>query len=214
MATEIGTITMARDTAAAWTSSNPVLGPGEFGIEEDTQCMKIGDGATAWASLEYANAPSVTTLPSSPSNGQRAYKSTDNQEYFYDGTRWLSSSQYELSFTNPNGESRIGIDAIIGILPVPYKTEGYSLWMERASFTLFKSGTGTFRLDFTWQSTNVRNIIVSSPNFTGNGTWETQDVAIDSVLSGTATSLYLYLSDLAGTANCHPCAQIYYRLIG
>lgn len=42
-----------RDTAANWTSVNPTLAAGEFGYETDTGKLKIGDGTTAWNSLEY-----------------------------------------------------------------------------------------------------------------------------------------------------------------
>ena len=48
-----------RDTAANWTSNNPTLEEGEFGIETDDlgttdAKVKIGDGSTAWTSLPYA----------------------------------------------------------------------------------------------------------------------------------------------------------------
>ena len=46
-------IQLRRDTAANWTSANPVLGAGEMGIETDTDQFKLGDGTTAWASLAY-----------------------------------------------------------------------------------------------------------------------------------------------------------------
>jgi hypothetical protein len=46
-------IQLRRDTAANWTSANPVLGAGQPGIETDTQLWKVGDGVTAWASLAY-----------------------------------------------------------------------------------------------------------------------------------------------------------------
>lgn len=48
-------IQLRRDSAANWTSTNPVLAQGELGIELDTYLFKIGDGVTAWASLAYAN---------------------------------------------------------------------------------------------------------------------------------------------------------------
>lgn len=43
------------DTAAHWTSANPVLLSGELGIESDTGLIKIGDGSTNWNSLIYIN---------------------------------------------------------------------------------------------------------------------------------------------------------------
>lgn len=49
-------IVMRNDTAENWTTKNPVLLKGEFGVETDTNKFKIGDGAKAWADLSYAGA--------------------------------------------------------------------------------------------------------------------------------------------------------------
>tara|TARA_R110000823_G_scaffold76526_1_gene174777 strand:+ start:465 stop:1049 length:585 start_codon:yes stop_codon:yes gene_type:complete len=46
-------IQLRRDTAANWTSVNPTLASGEFGLETDTDLFKVGNGSTAWASLGY-----------------------------------------------------------------------------------------------------------------------------------------------------------------
>lgn len=46
-------IQIRRDTAANWTSVNPILAQGELGVETDTHKFKIGDGTTAWATLVY-----------------------------------------------------------------------------------------------------------------------------------------------------------------
>ena len=53
-----------RDTAANWTSTNPVLGSGEIGVETNTGKFKIGDGSTAWTSLLYAPAGLASTATS------------------------------------------------------------------------------------------------------------------------------------------------------
>lgn len=63
------TIRLRRDTAANWTSANPVLAIGELGIETNTRKHKIGDGVTAWNSLLYGSAAAaftdLTDVPSS-----------------------------------------------------------------------------------------------------------------------------------------------------
>lgn len=46
-------INQRRDTAANWTSTNPVLQLGEMGWETDTLKGKLGDGATPWTGLSY-----------------------------------------------------------------------------------------------------------------------------------------------------------------
>jgi hypothetical protein len=42
-----------RDTAANWSSTNPVLHEGEAGYETDTKQFKIGDGTSSWNLLPY-----------------------------------------------------------------------------------------------------------------------------------------------------------------
>ena len=56
MAIKIGDIAREerQDTAANWTSNNPVPRSGEWCIETDTGKAKLGDGATSWTSLRYA----------------------------------------------------------------------------------------------------------------------------------------------------------------
>ena len=51
-----------RDTASNWTSNNPTLLAGEWGIETDTKKFKIGDGTTAWQSLVYLPIPDANRL--------------------------------------------------------------------------------------------------------------------------------------------------------
>jgi hypothetical protein len=49
-------IQLRRDTAANWTSNNPVLRQGEIGIETDTFKMKVGNGSSTWAQItQYMN---------------------------------------------------------------------------------------------------------------------------------------------------------------
>ena len=53
-------IQLSRDTAANWTSSNPVLRAGELGIETDTLKFKIGNGSSTWTQITtYANVTST-----------------------------------------------------------------------------------------------------------------------------------------------------------
>ncbi len=46
-------IQIRRDLAAEWTTVNPTLASGEFGLETDTKLMKLGDGTTPWITLPY-----------------------------------------------------------------------------------------------------------------------------------------------------------------
>lgn len=57
MAIKTGPIHAKRATAAEWTAENPTLAAGELGFERDTGKAKVGDGTTAWASLDYLAPP-------------------------------------------------------------------------------------------------------------------------------------------------------------
>lgn len=46
-------IQLRHDTSTNWATYNPVLLAGEVGVETDTNKMKIGDGTTAYNSLDY-----------------------------------------------------------------------------------------------------------------------------------------------------------------
>lgn len=46
-------IKVRRGPSTEWSSVNPILDSGEFGMETDTGKFKIGDGTTAWNSLSY-----------------------------------------------------------------------------------------------------------------------------------------------------------------
>ena len=75
-----------RDIAANWTSVNPTLAEGEFGVETDTNKFKIGDGSTPWQNLAYQGAG---TLPTGGNTGQILTK--------------LSSANYDVSWQDASG---------------------------------------------------------------------------------------------------------------
>jgi hypothetical protein len=59
-------IQLRNDTAANWSSTNPILAQGEMGIETDTRLFKIGDGVNTWSELQYGP---LTGLPDSIDGG-------------------------------------------------------------------------------------------------------------------------------------------------
>lgn len=72
---------LRNDTSSNWTTANPTLLEGEFGLETNTGKYKIGDGSTAWNSLSYGGSYlsgqpmgarmtfSTTTTAGDPGNG-------------------------------------------------------------------------------------------------------------------------------------------------
>jgi hypothetical protein len=76
-----------RGTASQWTSANPTLASGEFGLETDTDKVKLGDGETAWTSLTYFQPLTLDGLSdvtiTSAANGQVVQ---------YNGTTWVNAA--------------------------------------------------------------------------------------------------------------------------
>jgi hypothetical protein len=60
-------IQFRRDTAAAWTSANPILAQGEIGYEYDTGRFKVGNGLSVWTGLAYSSGVTGPTGPTGPS---------------------------------------------------------------------------------------------------------------------------------------------------
>lgn len=53
MVTQIARMVQRIDSAANWTSGDPILRAGELAVESDTLRLKMGDGVTAWSALDY-----------------------------------------------------------------------------------------------------------------------------------------------------------------
>lgn len=51
----LATLVIRNSTADNWTTRNPTLAEGEFGLENDTFLIKIGDGIRDWTHLPYLN---------------------------------------------------------------------------------------------------------------------------------------------------------------
>lgn len=73
--TNVTRIVNRHDTAANWTTINPVLALGEMGVETDTNKFKFGDGTTAWSELAYA------TSGSSGGSGTQLTSADGSTEY-------------------------------------------------------------------------------------------------------------------------------------
>ena len=140
----INQIQVRRDTAANWTSVDPVLAAGEMGLETDTRKTKFGDGTTSWTSLAYATSAgliSSDTAPDSPSVGAQWFNSSTGKTYVYYDGYWI-----ELDSNGTSAQSN-GNAIING---------AFDIWQRGTSFT----GTG-FTAD-RWNSDNSGGTVTST----------------------------------------------------
>lgn len=100
-----------RGLSAEWQTGNPVLAPGEIGLELDTGKFKLGNGITAWNDLQYglASAYEVAVRNGFIGNEQEWLNSligpTGPQ-----GDQGFDGSTYDVSPSIPNTSYNLTID--------------------------------------------------------------------------------------------------------
>lgn len=119
-----------RGTALEWSTENPTLAAGEFGIELDTNKLKCGNGVSAWNDLTYVvGIPGATGPQGSPgATGNSAYDIAVLNGFVGTEEEWLASLEGP---AGPQGETGAtgpaGADGLPGILtasePLLYSSE-------------------------------------------------------------------------------------------
>jgi hypothetical protein len=119
----INTIQSRRDTAANWTSVNPILAAGELGLETDSTRIKFGNGTSTWTALPYASGGGVTasdTAPADPVVGDQWLDTTTGKTYIYYDGYWIEMDSNGTSATSTG-------NAIIN--------GAFDIWQRGTSFT-------------------------------------------------------------------------------
>lgn len=144
-----------RDTAANWTSANPLLASGEFGLETNTNLFKIGDGVTLWNSLPYGGiqgpAGSTTTHTGTATLNFGATPGTNLTTVTVTGQTGIASDT-TVSLSVAGNDSTADHNAYEhSIVPL---TLSCSAIVVGTSFTITASSdwrlTGTFKVRWTW----------------------------------------------------------------
>lgn len=155
-------IQLRRDTAANWTSNNPVLAIGEFGVELDTNMVKIGDGTTAWAALEYFTVVAASGLTNVDGAVTLGGTVTDDTAIIGDGNNLLLLNK---------PLSQVGSEQVVGV------AINGSTSVQILAFDA--TGANSNLIDITPTSTQISL-------FSPNGTKYQLAVDNDGVVSGTA----------------------------
>jgi len=85
---------LRRATSASWNSTNPILQPGEPGIEIDNYRIKVGDGVNHWGNLPYVNSSVVGPTGPSGSIGPTGNSGTILN---FLGTDWVNGADYNVN---------------------------------------------------------------------------------------------------------------------
>ena len=110
-------IQLRKDTSANWASTNPILAQGEIGVDITSGFFKVGDGSTAWNSLEFPKEVAATA------SGTDTYSVT----YSPAPIAYVSGKAYLVKFTNANtGAATINFNSL-GTKSIKKKAAGWQL---------------------------------------------------------------------------------------
>lgn len=139
-----------RDTAANWTSTNPVLAAGEMGLETDTSKFKFGNGTSTWTALAYSTPDYTSSVQhavkaaESIAKGQAVYVSSAN------GTNMLVSKASNASEAtssktmglltstlSTNGVGNVISEGLLAGLDTSTATAGDPVWLGTAGNLIY-----------------------------------------------------------------------------
>lgn len=217
-----------RDTAANWTSTNPVLALGEAGLETDTGKIKYGDGSTAWSSLAYGLVAGKSTALETARNinGVAFDGSADITVTAAADTLTGTSGMPVAVMANKSSDATVCLPIIVYVKSLTVKTTGtpadigtITVPSNISRYWLPGAGTGVYVLhvktetssgtlaaaSFTIrdQASGAGNALTGSVAGPGAPS-ATSVVATNSNLTYTASTLYVYQT--ASSANAGTCS--------
>jgi hypothetical protein len=113
-------IKLRRDTAANWTSVDPILAAGEAGFESDSNKLKIGDGTSTWSQLSYASGGGGVAIDDTAPTDTEAtplwWDTASGTLYIYYDNYWVEAV---VGVVGPQGPA--GVDGVAAAtLPLTY----------------------------------------------------------------------------------------------
>jgi len=85
-------IRFRRDTAANWTSNNPILTTGELGYETNTGKFKIGNNTNAWTALPYSITAELSEGNLNDLKDVTITSAADGDFLRWNGTAWINDA--------------------------------------------------------------------------------------------------------------------------
>lgn len=152
-----------------------------------------------------------TSFPTNPVVDQRFYRTDRSIEYFYDGTRWLSSQLHSVEFGMVANIS----SSVVQYFSVPWLGV-YGLWLERFEANTIRTATGQWDIDLV--TANAANTFSTMLTLSGLGdatnVWVSKSTNIKAVLDPTIYSIQANHREISGTATFYGQSRLWYRLVG
>ncbi len=180
-------IQFRRDIAADWTSNNPILSEGEFGLELDTNQFKIGNGTDAWNDLGYGGiqGPPGEIIPTGEYDNSTPYSIGDAVSYF-------GSSYVAIAATTGNIPTDETYWQLLSQGYVSYETISKNLKQYPATLNytgnridsiVYTTETGTITKTFSYSGLTLLSITLSGDTPAGIDLVKTFNYTLDKVSS-------------------------------
>jgi hypothetical protein len=162
--------------------------------------------------------PSGSSFPGSPSSGDLFYRSDLHLEFFYDGTRWLSLSQYTATLqrigdqAEPASASKTGGFYVMALLEAIYvETLICAFYIATGGSALSASHSWAFVLKKdTSTGTTISTITIDSGV---SNDWRASSAAVNAALASTDRLLVMNITKTGTPGNLYLWPRIVYRLI-
>jgi len=140
-------IKLRRDTAANWTTTNPILAAGEPGLETDTGKIKYGDGVSRWNLLEHTggdtliNEGAITVQTGDADRWFVRLRKEDSSSLYYSGVK-VHSTNYD-SLGNVLVIADVNLDNY-GLAVFKFTPAGELIWKQAVgAYNNNNHGTGS-----------------------------------------------------------------------
>lgn len=154
-----------------------------------------------------------TSFPGTPGLNDRYYRTDRNIEYFWNGTRWLSTQLFSVDM--PAIPAGIGATTLYYALPAFLNQ--YDLWLETLEATVFRAAAGEWDVVLSKRtSADVPTTLVTlDGSVDATGVYINKTAAINDLMQVSAHKMLgISYTEISGTAGFLGLASVTYRLVG
>lgn len=198
--------------------------------------VTVGQGNTAFllyngTDIQYA-APQITSatgdiaetgtaFPSAPATNSRFFRTDRSVEYFWDGTRWLSTQVFNEPIPSIAGALPYAATTVNGeTIAAPWATV-YDLWLMDFSMSFYVNGGTALGASHKWVcklnktvANTVTDVATVNIDSGASSTWRNATTAINALLGSTHQTIGVGHTKTGTPGTLYPLPRLVYRLVG
>lgn len=154
---------------------------------------------------------SGAAFPGSPATNSRVFRTDLGMEFYYSGTRWLSTQALTLPFAQVSATV-----TSLAFAPVPF-FGAHSLWLETLDTTMFRSAAAPDEWDIVLSWISASNVATAITTIDGSAdaaaTWIPRSTALGVVLDAAARAVRVGYTEIDDGSTLTGAASLRYRVI-